>query len=266
MLSEAIEKYRDDKWRRLEGIRLRTPEDVEAMVRDVGFCLALTDVRTNMPSVYVGVCGRREAHMPRNVQKDEESSKAWVLKDEVMRRGKVYYAKLAKGRATFVSQELVPYFRAVYGLPKSHEKRELSPTANKILRVLRREWEAATSDLREDAGIAERKDLTKAIDELQKRMKVIPYEVVYEPKFSYLWTIPEVRFPEEFKKRVGREKALVEIGRAFLSGFGLVEKGDFARSLGIKRPEAGAAFHSLVDEGAAHRIETGVYCLPELKQ
>ena len=43
---------------------------------------------------------RREAVLPRNVQKDEETSLAWTLKDELMRRGKVYYAKLARGKAT----------------------------------------------------------------------------------------------------------------------------------------------------------------------
>jgi hypothetical protein len=41
------------------------------------------------------VCGRRDAVMPRNVQKDPEASLTWTLKDEIMGRGKVYYAKLA---------------------------------------------------------------------------------------------------------------------------------------------------------------------------
>ena len=46
----------------------------------------------------MAVCGRRDAVMPRNVQKDPEASLTWVLKDEIVGRGKVYYAKLARGK------------------------------------------------------------------------------------------------------------------------------------------------------------------------
>jgi hypothetical protein len=41
--------------------------------------------------------------MPRNVQKDFEASLTWQLKDELVKRGKVYYAKLARGKATFLA-------------------------------------------------------------------------------------------------------------------------------------------------------------------
>ena len=50
----------------------RKARKVEAMVEDLGFCLTLTDSRTDLPSVYIAVCGRRDAHAPRNVQKDYE--------------------------------------------------------------------------------------------------------------------------------------------------------------------------------------------------
>jgi hypothetical protein len=264
MLSERIEQYRDKMWRREETIRLRTATDVEAMVRDLGCCLTLTDSRTNFPSVYIGVCGRRDVISPKNVQKNEETSLAWVLKDEVLQRGNVYYSKLSKGRATFVSKEMIPYFHAIYGIPKSKESRELSSEARNVLRVLRRDWEAATSDLREDTGIAERKQLTKAIEDLQRAMKVVPYEVVYKPKFTYLWTLAEARFPEQMARKVSRKKALVEVGRSYLKSYGMTMKGDFSRALGFKRDEAGKAFHELVDEGFAKRIETGVYVLSDL--
>src|SRR5687767_10806130 len=98
-LPEEIEQFRDKKWRREETLKIEKAEQVEALVEDLGFCLTLTDSRTDLPSVYIAVCGRRDAHTPRNVQKDYECSLAWTLKDEVMMRGKVYYAKLVKGRA-----------------------------------------------------------------------------------------------------------------------------------------------------------------------
>jgi hypothetical protein len=97
-LSEEIEDHRDRRWRR-EGTRqVQTALDAEQFVEQVGFTACLTDSRRPGPSLYVAVCGRRDAVLPRNVQKDEEASLTWVLKDELVNRGKVYYAKLARGR------------------------------------------------------------------------------------------------------------------------------------------------------------------------
>src|ERR671932_1876871 len=126
MLPEEVEVHRDRMWRRDPENRVEDVYAAERFIEDVGFCEALTDSRRPGPSLYVAVCGRRDAHMPRNVQKDPESSLAWTIKDEVMRRGRVYYAKLGKGRATFVAPRLIPYFNAVWGVPKRAEGEMLS--------------------------------------------------------------------------------------------------------------------------------------------
>ena len=98
-----IEELRDARWRR-EGMRqVETAFEAERFIEQVGFAACLTDCRRPGPSLYVAVCGRRDAMMPRNPQKDEEASLSWRLKDEMLRRGQVYYAKLARGRATFVA-------------------------------------------------------------------------------------------------------------------------------------------------------------------
>lgn len=196
-LPEEIEGYRDRMWRR-EPERL--VEDVlaaEQFIDAVGFCSALTDSRRPGPSLFISVCGRRDAHLPRNVQKDHESRLTWTLKDEVMRRGKVYYAKLARARATFVARRLVPYFHTLWGVPPRSEVTLLSPDARAILKRLRKEWEMASRDLQRAAQIVERPRFLRAMDELQRCFKIIPGEVVYQPTFTYIWTLPESRFHEE---------------------------------------------------------------------
>ena len=124
------------------------------MVEEVGFCSAMTDARRPGPSLYIAVCGRRDAHMPRNVQKDPESSLAWQIKDEVMRRGRVYYAKLVKGKSTLVARRLIPHFNELWGVARRREGEALSHEARAILKVLRREWEMGTRDLRTESGVA----------------------------------------------------------------------------------------------------------------
>lgn len=260
-LPEGIEQYRDRKWRREESSRVETARDVESMVDDLGFCLGLTDARKNLPSVYIAVCGRRDAHMPRNVQKDYEASRAWILKDEVIQRGKVYYGKPVRGNSMFLAPRMIPYFNAIWGVSKKDEKDSLSPDAQKVLKVLRKEWEMATSDLRAESGVKEKKDLTKAIDELQRKMKVVPQEVLYVPKFTYIWTLAEGRFPKEMAKKISREEAVRELGRAYLQMCGMTLLGDFSKAFGFQRWESGRANHQLSDEGFAERLATGVYCL-----
>ena len=99
-VSSEAEEFRDERWQRESTRQVETALDAERFIERVGFAACLTDSRRPGPSLYVAVCGRRDAVMPRNVQKDPEASAAWVLKDEIVRRGKVYYGKLAGARTS----------------------------------------------------------------------------------------------------------------------------------------------------------------------
>jgi hypothetical protein len=262
-IPEEFEEYRDGRWRR-EGARcVETALDAERFVEQVGFAFCLTDSRRPGPSLYVAVCGRRDAVMPRNVQKDPEASLTWVLKDEVVRRGKVYYAKLARGKAMFIAPRMVPYFHAIWGMRRAEEPKRLSKHARAILHVLRKEWEMSTLDLRVDSGVKDRQTFSRALDELQAAMIVVPSEVYYQPKFTYIWTLGVGRFPDALRRRVSRETALREIARCFLAGAGLTVRGELARVTGLSRTEAGRGNRALVAEGYATMGETGVYQLVE---
>ena len=256
-----IEEIRDTRWWREATRSVANPIDAERFVEQVGFAGCLADSRQPGPSLYTAVCGRRDAVMPRNPQKDHEASLTWTLKDAVLRRGKIYYAKLARGRAMFIAPRMVPYFHAIWGVRKVDEPKRLSAPARRILRVLRHEWEMGTKDLREESGIADRTRFTKALDELQAAMLVIPSDVVYEPSFTYIWTIGVGRFPDQLRKRINRDTAVVEIARCFLSGAHLTVRGELARVIGVSRVEAGRANRALVREGFATMIEPGFYQL-----
>ena len=100
-LPDEIEDYRDARWLRSETVRVNTAQQAERFVERVGFAACMTDSRRPGPSLYIAVCGRRDAIMPRKVQKDPESSHTWQLKDELMRRGHVYYAKVSRAEPCF---------------------------------------------------------------------------------------------------------------------------------------------------------------------
>jgi hypothetical protein len=260
-IPEEVEEYRDERWCREATRQVETALDAERFIERVGFAACLTDSRRQGPSLYVAVCGRRDAVMPRNVQKDPEASLTWVLKDEVIRRGKVYYAKLARGKTMFLAPRMIPYFHAAWGVRRSEEKRRLSRSARAIVKVLRREWEMSTSDLRDESGVKDRKAFTRAVDELQAAMIVVPSAVYYQPKFTYIWTLGVGRFPEALVRRVSRETALREIARSFLAGAGMTIPGEMARVTGLTRPEAGRGNRALVAEGYAAMLAPGMYRL-----
>jgi len=265
-IPEEVEDHRDARWRR-EGTRqIETAADAEAFIEQIGFAACLTDCRRPGPSLYIGVCGRRDAVMPRNVQKDEEASRTWTLKDEVVGRGKVYYAKLARGTATFLAPRMVPYFHAIWGVRRADEPRRLSRAARAILKVLRKEWEMSTSDLRAESRVKDRASFTRAMDELQAAMIVVPSEVVYVPRFTYIWTLGAGRFPDGLVRRVKRETALTEIARCFLSGAGMTVPGELARVTGLSRVDAGLGNRALVAEGFATTSARGVYHLASLSR
>jgi hypothetical protein len=264
VIPDEIEDYRDLRWQREDACRVDTAVQAERFIESVGFASCLTDSRRPGPSLYIAVCGRRDAVMPRNVQKDPESSHTWMLKDEILRRGRIYYGKLSRGKATFVAPRMIPYFYALWGVRRREEKVRLSKPALAVLRVLRKEWEMATSDLRAESGVRDRKRFTAAIDELQAAMIAVPNEVVYAPKFTYIWGLAEERFATELSRKINRPTALHEVARCFLDSAGLTVRGELARVTGLSRPDAGLGNRALVREGYAEMLGPGTYKLAAL--
>ena len=252
-------------WRRDPEHQVEDAFAAERFIDEVGFCSALTDSRRPGPSLYIAVCGRRDAHTPRNVQKDPESRLAWNLKDEVMRRGRCFYGKVLRGQATFVSQRLLPAFNTLFGCTRTEERKILSKDAQAILKVLRHEWEMGTKDLRMESGIVERVRFDRALTQLQRTLKVIPGDVLYEPTFTYIWTLPEARFPDHLERTIKREQALKEVAHAYLLGAGMTLRGELARVTGLGSPQAGLGNWALVDDGIAERLAPGVYRLLQSK-
>jgi hypothetical protein len=262
-LPEDIELFRDARWRRDSLYPVDTAATAERFIERVGFAACLSDSRRPGPSLYVAVCGRRDAVMPRNVQRDPEASLTWTLKDAIAARGRVYYGKLTRGRAMFLAPRVIPYFHAVWGVRRREESTRLSRPAQAILKVLRGEWEMATSDLREESGIADRATFNRGMDELQSAMIVVPSAVYYVPKFTYIWTLAIGRFPDALRTRVSRATAVKEMARCFLAGAGMTIPGELARVTGLSRAEAGLGNRALVAEGWATMVAPGCYQLAE---
>ncbi len=69
-----VEEFRDERWRREGALAVESAADAERFIEQVGFAACLTHPRRPGPSLYIAVCGRRDAVKPRHIQKDPETS------------------------------------------------------------------------------------------------------------------------------------------------------------------------------------------------
>ena len=262
-IPSEIEEHRDRCWRRENARQVSTAIEAERLIDQVGFAACLTDSRRPGPSLYIAVCGRRDAVMPRNVQKDEEASLAWVLKDEVIRRGNVYYAKLARGKATFIAPRMVPYFNAIWGLRRSDEPGLEPQRAEDPARAAQRvgDGDVGSEDRFRRHGSA---DVHQALDELQAAMLVIPSAVYYEPKFTYIWTLASAAFRMRCESASGASGG--EGNRALLPDRRGADDSGRARArhrivAAGGRPRQSRARQGRVrDDARAGLVSTGQYC------
>ena len=164
----------------------------------------------------------------------------------------------------FIAPRMIPYFQAIWGVRRVEEQRRLSRPAQAILRVLRREWEMATADLRDDAGVSGpggvHAGARRAAGRDARRAERGPLSA----ELHLLWTLGIGRFPDELRRRVSRDVALREIARCFLTGAGMTVPGELARVTGLSRADAGLGNRALVAEGSAEMLGRGLYRLSSL--
>ena len=168
-------------------------------------------------------CGLRTPRRgdARHVQKDEEASPAWVLKDEIVRRGQVYYAQ-ARARQGHVRRAADDPLLS-RGLGRAPVRRRAAPEPPRPGTpegASSRVGDEPRSDLRDDIRrdtIARRSPRHRRAAGGDARR---PSAVVYRP-FTYIWTLAVGRFPEALRRRDARPTAAREIARCFLAGAGM---------------------------------------------
>src|SRR5258708_37064488 len=109
-MSAKDDEYRGERWKREGARQVETPFDAERFIERVGFAACLTDARRPGASLYVAVLGRRYSIIQRNQQNDPKASHTCMLKDELVRRGTVYYDNHARARYMFLAVRIIRYF------------------------------------------------------------------------------------------------------------------------------------------------------------
>jgi hypothetical protein len=244
---DDIECRRDRTFRRLPGLRVGGRQRALQFLNDAGLATLYAYRAVNLPCLWVAVCGRRDPEFPHHSHHDPEVGLAWRLKDELPAAGKVFYAKLYRGKPTFVAWDVFPAVYRLFGPQRDHVAAYraglLSPAAKAILDVLHRQRPLETSALRLATDLArsgQRRVFDGAMSELQQTLHITMVEVRYGP-FTYVWDLVEARAREAVRaaRRWREAAAAAQLARRYLRAVVCATPNDLVMALGAKaRAEA----------------------------
>lgn len=255
--AETIERRRDQSFRRLPALRVGGRGRAVRFLDDAGLASLFAYRQLNLPCLWVAVCGRRDPVFPRHSHHDHGVWLAWNLKDELPKAGRVFYAKLLRGKPTFVAWDLFPPLYRLFHPPGDHVAAYraglLSPAAKAILDALHRKRPQETFALKLQTNLArpsQRRAFDLAIEELQRRLYICMTEVRYEP-FTYVYDLVEARHPEPVRaaRRWREDAAALAVLRRYLPAVVAATPNDCALVVG-GRERAARALQALAREGA----------------
>jgi hypothetical protein len=175
---ERLLAERERRFRRQPELRVQDEEQAARFIDEVGLCVLFPVQRMELPSLWEAINGCSRP-LPRH-HDDDALGKAWRWKDTLPARGRVYYGKLLRGKATLLTLDLLPSFYALspnYGgaedYLQEYEAGRLSREARAICDVLLERGALPTGDLRRLAHLSSRSQkyrFERAIAELQQKL------------------------------------------------------------------------------------------------
>jgi len=263
---EAVEAWRDGRYRRRPDLRLHSSEQALAFINDVGFCFLFPESGIEIPTLWEAICGERRS-VP--VEHDDRAlGDAWDWKDELPSRGVVYYGKLLRKKPMFVSLELLPHFYALsdnYGDLEDYlleyQEGRLSEEARRVYEALLEHGPMPTSHLRRKSGLAGKGNAARfdrAIAELQVGLKIVKTGIsdANAWKYCYVYDVLMRRWPD-LVTRAGAISS-VEAQRTLLlrhlRNVGLADVGGLTRLFGWSGDTASEACERLVRSGELQAV------------
>ncbi len=266
-LPAAIQRLRDQAWRRRRELRLRTPAQARAFVRKVGFCLFWPTHGVDLPNLLQAIAGNGR---PLTTGYDDPAiGRSWNWKDQALDKRWWYYGKLIRRRATLVSLDLLPSFYALsenYGDPNDYliEYREgrLSAEAKSVFEALLTQGPLDAVRLRSEARLASssaKSRFDRALAELQAGLKVLPVGVAEAGawKYAFVYELVERWFPDlpNQARDLATSEARWRIVRQLLANLMAADRGSLLRSLGWKPAELERALGPRLSSGEVVELE-----------
>ncbi len=181
-------------WRSMADGPIATEDEFTAFLDRVGVCLWTPFGRVPLPNL---------ADMM-DLAKPDDIWGTWFWKDDLHIARRLFYGKLLAGRPAFVSMPLLPSLIAARGDVDPHtyhEQGRLSAEAVRVYEALVRCRDLATSDLRREAGLADKGDRStfeNAVTALGALFQICKTGITGRTRgtYSYRWGLLEDWLPD----------------------------------------------------------------------
>lgn len=240
--------------------RIRNPQEALTWINERGFAYFWPIKGITLPSLWVTVAGER----PVGANHDDPGHITWGWKDDALGKRMWYYAKVLRGKATFISLDVAPYFYALsenYGSPEEdylliYEQGRMTSAAKRIYEALLTEGPLHTVNLRKVTHMTSREsdaEFNRALEVLQTDFKILPVGVAQAGawKYSFIYDIVAHHYPElpEKARSIDEATARANLCGLYFRSVGAAQLKDVVKLFGWSLVLTQRTVKTLIDSG-----------------
>ena len=256
---KKIYQYRSTTYRFNSSLRLHSQEDAVNFVNERGIVFFWPISGINLPSLWYAAAGDRP--VPNN--HDDPGHITWRWKDNLLGKGKWYYAKVLRRKSTIISLKMIPNFfalsRTVYqeveDIKYLYRRGILSVEEKLLFEIIAEEGPLDTISLRN----AINKSLSgnngrfnRAMELLQRDFRIVPCGISQNGrwKYSFIYQTVQSRFHEyiEKSKLIKPESARTAIIKSYFYSNGIGSVKEIKKIFHWEDKEINTCLNDLLDK------------------
>jgi hypothetical protein len=238
-----LDAYRSRTFRRSPCSRVKNAEEAVDFINERGFIYFWPVQGVVLPSLWVAVAGERSVAD----EHDDPGHVTWGWKDQWLGQRRLYYAKVLRKKATFISLEILPFFYALsenYGSPEEdyltlYEQGRMTLEAKAVYEALLNKGPLDTISLKKAARLSSLENearFNRALADLQTDFKVLPVGVTQAGAwhYAYAYDIVTRHYPEllEQARFIGELDARQKLAELYFRSVGAAQVRDLVKLFG----------------------------------
>jgi hypothetical protein len=258
-----LNTYRSRTFRRSPRSRVKNAEQAVDFINERGFIYFWPVQGVVLPSLWAAVAGEH----PVADEHDDPGHVTWGWKDQWLGQRRLYYAKVLRKKATFISLDSLPFFYALsenYGSPEEdyltlYEQGRMTLEAKAVYEALLDKGPLDTISLKKAARLSSLENegrFNRALTDLQADFKVLPVGVTQAGAwhYAYAYDIVARHYPEllEQARFIGELDARQKLAELYFRSVGAAQMREVVKLFGWLPVEAESIMDRLVRAGIVH--------------